>query len=45
MDKQNFDNLDVELEKLLNEREKRKRKRMKVSGAAVKNLQKIIVAK
>lgn len=45
MNKQNFDKLANEVEKRLKAREKRKRKRMRVSGAAVKKLQKIIIAK
>jgi len=43
MDKQNFDLMAEETEKRLAAREKRKRKRMKVSGAALKELQKIIM--
>jgi hypothetical protein len=45
MNKQNYDDLDVSTEKRLKRLEKRKRKRMKVSGAGVKRLQKIIIAK
>lgn len=45
MNKQNFDNLESELEKRLIKLGKRKRKRMKISGASVKKLQKIIIAK
>ena len=43
MNKQNLDKLALEVEKRLKAREKRKRKRMKVSGSAVKKLQKIIM--
>jgi len=43
MNKQNFDKLAEEVERRLKTREKRKRKRMKVSGAALKELQKIII--
>ncbi|MFA6306651.1 MAG: hypothetical protein WCV70_01870 [Patescibacteria group bacterium] len=45
MNKQSLDKLEREMEKRLKAREKRKRKRMRVSGAAVKKLQKIIIAK
>lgn len=45
MNKQNLDKLEREVEKRLKAREKRKRKRMKVGGSAVKKLQRIIIAK
>jgi len=45
MNKQNIDKLENELEKKIKAREKRKRKRMKVSGGKLKELQKIIIAK
>lgn len=45
MNKQNFDQLAEEVEKRLKAREKRKRQRMKVSGAKLKELQRIIIAK
>lgn len=44
MNKQNYDLLAAEMEKRLKAMEKRKRKRMKVSGARVKELQKIILS-
>ncbi len=43
--KQNLDKLELDIEKQLKIREKRKRKCMKVSGSTVKKLQKIIIAK
>lgn len=43
MNKQSLDKLAAEAEGRLKTREKRKRKRMKVSGAAVKELQEIIM--
>lgn len=45
MNKQNLDKLSDEVEKRLKAREKRKRQRMRVSGARIKELQKIIIAK
>ena len=45
MKKQNLDDLALETERRLKTRERRKRKRMKVSGARLKELQKIIIAK
>jgi hypothetical protein len=42
MDKQNLNNLQEEVEKKYKKREKKKRRTMKVSGAGVKSLQKII---
>jgi len=43
MNKQNLDKLADDVERRLKAREKRKRKRMKVSGARLKDLQKIIM--
>ena len=45
MNKQNFDELINKVEKRIKAREKRKRKRMRVSGTAVKKLQRLIIAK
>ncbi|MBI2459609.1 MAG: hypothetical protein HYV53_03600 [Parcubacteria group bacterium] len=45
MNKQNFSELELAAEKRLKAREKRKRPRMRVSGAGVKKLQKIIIGK
>jgi len=45
MNKQNLDKLADEVEKSLVKRGRRKRKKMKVSGASVKKLQRIIIAK
>ncbi|MBU0722339.1 hypothetical protein KKA93_02700 [Patescibacteria group bacterium] len=45
MNKQNLDKLESEFEKRLKAREKRKTKRMRVVGSAVKKLQKIIIEK
>ena len=45
MNKQNLDKLELQLEKRLKDREKRRRQRMRVSGGSVKKLQKIIIAK
>ncbi len=45
MNKQNLDKLESEVGKRLKAKEKRKRKRMPVSGGAVKKLQKLIIAK
>lgn len=45
MDKQNFDKLELELARKLKQREKRRKKRMPVSGASVKKLQRLIIAK
>lgn len=45
MNKQNLDLLARELERRLKQREKRKKKPMRVSGGSVKKLQKIIIAK
>ncbi|MFA4834392.1 MAG: hypothetical protein WC619_06205 [Patescibacteria group bacterium] len=42
MNKQNFENLEAEAEKRRKKRDKKKKKNMKVSGAGVKTLQKII---
>jgi hypothetical protein len=42
MNKQNLDKLEREVEKRLKAREKRKRQRMKVSGAGVKRLVRLI---
>ncbi|MFH0956178.1 MAG: hypothetical protein V1801_03155 [Candidatus Falkowbacteria bacterium] len=44
MNKQNLDKLERELEKRLKAKEKKKRQRMRVSGGAVKKLQKIILS-
>ncbi|MDD4900949.1 MAG: hypothetical protein PHS62_02435 [Patescibacteria group bacterium] len=44
MNKQNLDQLATEAEKRAAGRERRKRRRMKVSGAGVKRLQKIILS-
>ncbi|MFA5360213.1 MAG: hypothetical protein WC349_04635 [Patescibacteria group bacterium] len=44
MNKQNLDKLERELEKRQKIKEKRKRKRMVVSGGSVKKLQRIIVS-
>jgi predicted N-acyltransferase len=45
MKKQNFDDWAEKLEKEREKRVKKKRPKMKVSGASVKRLQKIIIAK
>ncbi|MFH1823019.1 MAG: hypothetical protein ABH830_04960 [Patescibacteria group bacterium] len=45
MNKQNINNLEIDLEKKYQKRDKRKRPKMKVSGAGVKELQKIIIKK
>jgi hypothetical protein len=45
MNKPNENGLEKEIEKKLIKKEKRGRKRMPVSGAGVKKLQKIIIAK
>jgi len=45
MNKQNLDKLERELERRLQAREKKKRRRMRVSGGSVKKLAKIIIAK
>ena len=45
MNKQNIERMERELERKLKAKDKRKSRRMKVSGSAVKKLQKIIVAK
>jgi hypothetical protein len=45
MNKQNLDKLELEVGRRLESADKRKRKRMKVSGAGVKGLQRIIIAK
>lgn len=45
MNKQNLDKLEMELEKRLKAKQKKKRKRWPVSGAGVKKLQGIIIAK
>ena len=42
MKKQNLNSIEKETEKMYERREKKKKKRMKVSGAGVKGLQKII---
>lgn len=42
MDKQSLNDLQTEIEKKKVKKGKQKKKRMKVSGAGVKNLQKII---
>ena len=42
MKNQNFENLEIEMEKKSRKRAKKKKPLMKVSGAGVKNLQKII---
>jgi hypothetical protein len=44
MNKQSLDKLEREMEKRLKAREKRKRKRMVVSGSGVKKLQRIILS-
>ncbi len=44
VNKQNLDKLEREVERRLKQRAKRKRKRMRVSGSAVKKLQKILVS-
>jgi len=45
MNKQNLDKLEREVEKRLKGREKRKRRRMKMSGGSVRKLQRLVVAK
>jgi hypothetical protein len=45
MNKQNLDKLEREVERRLEAKNKRKRKRMPVSGGSVKKLQKLIIAK
>lgn len=45
MNKQSLGDIDVEAENRLKKREQRKRRRMKVSGARLKELQRIIIAK
>ncbi|MFH1428006.1 MAG: hypothetical protein ABIG60_05805 [Patescibacteria group bacterium] len=45
MNKQNINNLEIDLEKKYQKRDKRKKPKMKVSGAGVKELQKIIIKK
>jgi len=42
MNKQNIENLEEETRKRSGQRDKKKRKNMKVSGSSVKTLQKII---
>jgi hypothetical protein len=42
MNKQNFENLEAEAEKMKKRRDKKKKKSMKVSGAGVKRLAEII---
>lgn len=45
MNKQNYNGLQAEAEKRFKKRDKRKDKKMKVSGGSIKQLQKIITNK
>jgi len=45
MNKQNMEKLEREVERRLKAKEKRKKRRMRVSGGSVKKLQRLIIAK
>jgi len=45
MNKQNMEKLEREVERRLKAKEKRKKRRMRVSGGSVKKLQKILITK